>query len=47
MTGRYTDDDEIAEFEFKSMLLSYETQEDAEFALRKQYPISHKVDLPE
>ena len=47
VTGRYTDDDEIAEFEFKSMLLSYETQEDAEFALRKQYPISHKVDLPE
>ena len=45
--GRYTDSDEIAEFYFSDMLLAYETQEDAEFALRKAYPISHKVDLPE
>ena len=45
--GRYTDSGEIAEFYFNKMLLSYETKEDAEFALRKQYPISHKVDLPE
>lgn len=45
--GRYTDNGEIAEFYYNDILLSYRTQLDAEFALRKAYPISHKVDLPE
>lgn len=45
--GRYTDNGEIVEFYYNDILLSYRTQLDAEFALRKAYPISHEVDLPE